>query len=263
MSPEEAAIDKFDAPEKAFKLPDAGEPQRELSDAARRLLLDDEPELEEDTPADDDQPEDGKKPKIVDDYSATIQSLAEEAYATAVIRAEQDPSILDSLLGSDDKVKKRLAQKLIERNSHLFGGAKSIDEYTKNKAIASAGDDPVQKKLAEQDHELKSIRSRQESQEWEAWKKDRNITGDFATIVDQVHSEYPSLPREKAVALAKGLSDSGAVTSSKGGASMPVGGGSAAEQEDITTNRLAKKLLRDPKSTKKFFSDPRNAQFLG
>lgn len=142
--------------------------------------------------------------KIVENYSATIQRHAEQAYATALYRAKQDPTALDAMIASEDAVEKDIAKKLLERNPELFG-AGNVEEYQAKKQLESAGSDPRDREIAQMKLDNAKRDQREADREWREWKKENGVKADsFGQLCDQVRREYPNSPKGDIVAIARG-----------------------------------------------------------
>lgn len=141
---------------------------------------------------------------IVENYSATIQRHAEEAYATALYRAKQDPTVLEAMVASGDKVERNIAEKLLQRNPELFG-AGTIEEYQAKTELARAGDDPRDREIAQLKMDNAKRDAREQDREWRDWKKEHGVKDDaFGQLCDQARKEYPSAPKGDIVAIARG-----------------------------------------------------------
>ncbi len=142
--------------------------------------------------------------QIVENYSAVIQRHAEQAYATALYNAKQDPSVVDAMLTSGDATEMQIAEKLLTRNPELFG-AGTIEEYQAKKALDDAGSDPRDKEIAQLKINQAKIDKRDAERDWTVWKDKNGIKDDsFGKLCDQVRKEYPNSPKGDIVAVARG-----------------------------------------------------------
>ena len=143
--------------------------------------------------------------QVVDNYSSTIQGLAEEAYELARHNAVSDPTYLQSLIDSGDKTKMKLADKVLERNAQQFG-AKSVDEYKAKLELDKAGDDPVRIELAQIKMEQARVKSDQTNRDWNSFKRNKKVQegSEFDKLCDSVRKEYPSSPESDVLLLAQG-----------------------------------------------------------
>lgn len=142
--------------------------------------------------------------QIVENYSAVIQRHAEEAYATSLVRAKQDPSVIDTMLASDLKEEKSIAEKLLARNPELFG-AGTAEEYQAKKQLEAAGDDPRDKEIAQLRLNQAKIDQKQNDRDWRDWKKENGVKDDsFGQMCDSVRKQHPMLPEGDIVAIARG-----------------------------------------------------------
>jgi hypothetical protein len=241
----------FDAPEKPVDMAKlTGEPDdTPNSDMAAALGLPNQsPPSEESTDLEDEKSQ-AEGQKLVDTYSAKIQEQAEELYGTLLLRAKDDPTFLDALVESKDKIERKYAEKILSRNSDLFG-AKSIEEYKQQKALKDVSD-PNARKLIEIENKLHASEKRQEESAWEDFKRDSKIAGDFASFCDDLRSEHPDLPYGKLVAMAKGLQGGDATPKSKREHSSATGSVNPAEEEaDAWNHPMLSRLIRDPESRK-------------
>lgn len=142
--------------------------------------------------------------QVVENYSATIQRHAEQAYATALYNAKQDPSVIDAMLTSGDQTEMQIAEKLLARNPDLFG-AGTVEEYQAKRTLEEAGADPRDKEIAQLKINQAKIDQREADREWKDWKKDNGLKDDsFGQLCDQVRKQNPNLPQGDIVAIARG-----------------------------------------------------------
>lgn len=255
MSQEEAGQNtaKKDIPESWKNVLGLGEPQGQ-EPMATDLKVQTPSETPPSAPnAEDDEQKkaDAEGKKVVDNYSSQIQEKAEELYGTMLLRAKTEEGYLQKLVHSTDKTERKFAEKILSRNADLFG-AGSVEEYKKNLAIASAGDDPKDQKIAAVEHEVKELSEKQRLAEWETWKKEAQITGDFASLVDDLHVQYPAVSHGDLVAMAKGrMGGNGPAISKKASAAVP-GGSAFTQSDDPYDSPLARRFIKDPAAVKKF-----------
>jgi hypothetical protein len=194
---------------------------------------------------------DAEGQKVIDNYSAQIQEEAESLYGTMLLRAQTEEGYLQKLVTSTDKTKRKFAEKILSRNPELFG-AGSVEEYKKNLAISSAGDDPIAQKVAAIEVQTQELSNKQQLAEWETWKKEAQITGDLASLVDDLHSQYPLVSRGDIIAMAKGrLGGNGPAITKKASSAVP-GGSSISSSDDPYASPLARRFLKNPADVKKF-----------
>ena len=256
-------VDSFDAPEKPFKLPESSEPSEAspLRDAllGKTSSEETEEEAEPETEAEDSESEEQQKSnseglKVVDRYSAKIQEKAEELYATEERLSLKNEGYLDKLL-SGDATDRKYAAKILKRNADTFG-ASTVEDYQKKKAVDAAGDDPTARKLAATEVDVQGIKERQRGDDWKSWKGKQKVDGDFEAFADEVWNEYGRPTDDKKMAdvlhVAKGRMGHSANVSHKSLSSFAAGGGMPTETDDPFSSPLARKLLKNPKETKKF-----------
>ena len=256
MSQEEATPESKPISKEWMKTLGLGEPQGQEQPVVPDLTVTSQTPPE--TPPSAEKPEvdeqkkaDAEGQKVVDNYSAQIQEEAESLYGTMLLRAQTEEGYLQKLVDSPDKTKRKFAEKILSRNPELFG-AGSVEEYKKNLAIASAGDDPIAQRVAAVEHETKELSDKHQLAEWETWKKEAQITGEFGSLVDELHSQYPSVTRGDIVALAKGkLGGNGPAITKKSSTAVP-GGSSISSSDDPYTSPLARRFIKNPTDVKKF-----------
>ena len=189
------------------------EPGNSLADVAKELgLVPDDLSslgrnsqvLDPTSPAEQEEPkkEEGGE-QLVDTLSSRIQEASEDLYATYLLKAQQDPSILDNLVDAKDRVSLRHAAKLLERNPKLFG-ASTIDEYRTQRIKKQAGDNPLAQDQAALRDEFTRLRQGLEKSQWETEKEKHKVGDDLSRSVDSIHSENPNLSFGDVVILAKG-----------------------------------------------------------
>lgn len=140
----------------------------------------------------------------IGEYEASIQRSAEESYAWALHRSMMDPNALDVMLSSQNPIDRKLAEKILERNSEHFG-AGSLDEYLAKKTIDDVGSDPRDRKLAEIELNQKKILKAEDNRRWSDWKKENGVKNDeFGKLCDSVRSEYTSSPEADIISIARG-----------------------------------------------------------
>lgn len=191
-----------------------------------------------------------QKPKIVDDYSETIQARAEEAYAWTLNRVQKDPEYLDNLVQSKDPIDLKLARKLLARNDF---GAKTVEEYRVQIRMKKAGDDPVQQELVRLNSEVERLTEGSRSANWKNWKKEYSVGGEAAEIADAIHAEYPEMPYEDVLSMTRGKLGVAELPSMKEQVGHVRSGGDMGQGENLNmSSPLAKSLLPNVKQTKKF-----------
>lgn len=142
--------------------------------------------------------------QIVENYSAVIQRHSEQAYATALYNAKQDPSIVDGMLASGDQTERQIAEKLLTRNPELFG-AGTVEEYQAKRSLEDAGSDPRDREIAQLKINQAKIEQQSADREWRDWKKENGIKDDsFGQLCDTVRKQNPNLPQGDIVAIARG-----------------------------------------------------------
>lgn len=141
----------------------------------------------------------------VDNYSAAIQTMAEEAYALASHNALTDASHLDRMIESGDPTQVKIAEKVIERNSEHFK-AKSLEEYKANAELAKAGDDPTKLELASLKQEQAKMKKERADEKWSDFKIKQKIeaNSEFDALCDTVRKEYPNAPMSDVIHTARG-----------------------------------------------------------
>lgn len=188
--------------------------------------------------------------KLVDNYSAKIQEKAEELYATDERLALRDPTHLDQLLSSTDKVDRRNAEKILQRNAKTFG-ASTVEDYRLQKEKLAAGDDPTRQKFVEIDHELRSLKIEKKATQWKEWKLENSIKGELGKFADEIYSQYPEMTFVDVLDLAKGrLGIRTHAVPGKEEGSIATGAGNPSQNEEISPN--LKRLLRIRPETEKF-----------
>ncbi len=260
------ADDGVEKPFPAEKLQESGEHQ-EPSEAAKKALglsdndkstanTDAEEEgsdsvkKEEAPKTDAEKQSDEKGKKLVDNYSAKIQEKSEELYATDERLALRDSKYLDKLLSSNDKIDKRNAEKILQRNASTFG-ASTPEDYKLQKAKREAGDDPMKQKIAEVDFKVDQLEKKERSAQWKEWKLEHSVKGDIADIADDIYSKYPDMEWVDVLDTAKGrLGIRTSKVPSKSEGSVAIGGGNTSQSEQISPQM--KKLLRIQPESEKF-----------
>lgn len=268
MSHEEADPN-FDTHDKPYSVPSgAGEPQGQNAAMAAALGL----SLSQEQPAPlppADTKEALTKPeaqeegaKTAENYSKLIQDHAEELYGTLLLKAKADEDYLASLIDSKDPTERKYARKILERNADQFGAA-TPEDFKALRAKLAAGDDPTAQKLAEIEARQLSQDQKLRESEWETWKDKNRVTGDLAKVADELHSEYPAMPRGDLIAFARGKLGIAPTVSAKESSSAAPGGANPPLSEDPTSSPLAKKLLRQQTSdTRKFADDYLSGRLL-
>ena len=247
MPPQEAD-DFSDAGLKPYKVP--GEPSEQTKPIVVSLEeLEETPEKTEEVA----EKAADKTAKFLENQSAKIQAQSEQLYELFSFRAKTEEGTLDKLLAGDT-MEKKMAKKIIERNSSHFG-AKTIEEYVIKREKEKAGSDPTAQKLAELTAKQQLLEERDSKRDWETWKKENAVAGSVAKAADELHSTYPDLPFGIVIATAKGLADpqtlsqKETVATAAGSVSAP-----ASEEPYVPQSAMGKAFLRsiDMKKLKKF-----------
>lgn len=206
-----------------------GEPVSGFQEIARQLGLSKEealtaspktPETTEEPKSKEQVKSDEEGKKLVDNYSKLIQEASEELYATYLVRAKEDENFLSRLISSKESPKLKMAAKILKNNPEF--GASTIEEFTRNSVRNQAGDDPLAQDRAELKEVLENFKRETAKTQWETQKERNQVTGEFATLVDQIHSEHPSLPFGDVAILAKGRM--GGATVNRASTALPLGG---------------------------------------
>ena len=179
--------------------------------------------------------------KTAENLSKKIQEHSEELYENLSYRAKTEDGYLEKLLDSKDPIEKKNAKKILERNPEHFG-AKTVEEYKLVRAKKQAGDDPAAQVRVDLDHKLSSTEQRVDKLEWETWKKEAGIKGDFGQLIDDLHSEHPDLDRKKLVAMAKGLHGNTPIVSKEGSSFASGASAPSKESDDVFNSPLAKRI---------------------
>lgn len=203
-----------------------------------------------------------KSDKVLDNYSAKIQEHSEELYASLSYRSKNEEGFLDKLIASDDTLDRKMAKKILNRNSDHFG-VDNIEDYEVKRAKESVGDNQTAQKLAIQEAEIKSLKKKQSDSDWQTWKTSRQVESDskFDTELNEIHSEHPELPYTDVIMLAKGRLGDSPVTS-KDSASTTMGSSGAPQEDDILSSPLASRLLGNmDKESRNFARDYAKSYF--
>lgn len=251
-----------------------GEPQEQPSDAAMRAFGLEKPadkkppekpveKTGDTTPPPNPNPAqakaDAEGQTIVDKFSGKIQAHSEELYATLASRARNEDGFLDKLIASEDPMDQKMAKKILERNADIFG-AGTVDEYLAKQQIEKAGDDPVQKELAQLRINQAATDKQLKEQEWKTWKAENGISPELAELADAVRKQYPpSVPYADIIHIARGrLGITNPAPLTKSSTGSPSGRSGGADTGDAIDANVAK-LMRvdDPKlaqRAEKYFS---------
>lgn len=238
--------------------PKSGEP-RDPDPALAKALGIDEEEPENEADLDEEEPlEKEEKPqptkselegkKKVEDFSAKIQERSEELYGLELSKSLKDSAHIGKLIHSTDPLDRKMARKILERNSDHFG-ASSIEAYLKKEALDGVTGD-TEKKLVAQDFEIREIKQKQAEKDWSDWKKSRQVEegSEFDQILNSIHSEHSTLPFVDALSLAKGRMGLTPTSETKGRGSTSLGGAAAPVEEELNlASPVARGLL--PKSS--------------
>ena len=185
-------------------------------------------------------------------YAKFLQDNAEEAYATALHRAQNEAGYLDKLVKSTNKMDLRIAQKLLERNDF---GAKTIEDYRRNTRKKEAGDDPAAQRHAEILDRIERIEQGQSEKGWKQWKRENAVAGEAEKLADDIHARYPDMPEGEVMDMVRGKLGAAYRKPQKESMSAGYGGDVSPEGEDLNVSvnpKLRGALLPNFKKTAKF-----------